>query len=130
MLGVLVFVSSHLLIRDLVLKVLEFPESVLLVFPVLGVGLLDDNDLLQILVHLFVFFDVTDVALGHVVSQYSVVESQDFSEVSVDDDGLVIHAKVFLASQFDLDLTEVLADGGLAGVVVVVDVLNVENYKL
>ena len=52
----------------------EFPDPVLLALAVLGEGLLDQNDIRQVLVGFLEFFDSADIRMLEVIAEYSVVE--------------------------------------------------------
>lgn len=68
--------------------------------------------------------------MDHIISQYCVVELQDLAQMGVDRECPIVDAKVFLSGNLDLHLSMPLSDGSLAGVDIVIDILDVEYYEL
>ena len=125
--GVNIIVS----LRVFFIEMLQFPDSLAGALLKLGVGLLDDDDVWQlVLVHLLrslVVIQLLHLQLSQIVAHNSIIEVNDFTKMSVDDKSTIVDSEFALSSDFESNHAELLSSCGSRCGHIKVDIFDIED---
>lgn len=113
------------------LQALESPDSLLLATADLGVSLLNDDHVGQlVLMTVVVVLDVLDCNLVQVVAQDRVVEINEFTQMRVHQEGPVVSSELAGSCKLDPHHAEAVSRRSSRRLHIEVDVFNVEHDEL